>query len=137
MTAAAPRRFPPRVVAAIRDGQILGIRAGTRPHRVIGIWAVVVEGRVFVRCRSVNSNVVRVSVTDTGPGIDEGAEELVFEPFYTTKREGMGMGLSIVRTILESHGGTIRALNNGRQGAQFEFTLPAIPEHQLQEQSAS
>jgi signal transduction histidine kinase/integral membrane sensor domain MASE1 len=95
------------------------------------------EGRVFVRCRSVNSSVVRVSVTDTGPGIDEGAEELVFEPFYTTKREGMGMGLSIVRTILESHGGTIRALNNGRQGAQFEFTLPAIPEHQLQAQSTT
>ena len=47
MTAAA--RFPPKVVAAIRDGMILGIRAGTRPHRIIGIWAVVVEGRVFVR----------------------------------------------------------------------------------------
>jgi signal transduction histidine kinase len=93
------------------------------------------EGRVFVRCRSVNSNVVRVSVTDTGPGIDEGAEELVFEPFYTTKREGMGMGLSIVRTILESHGGTIRALNNGRQGAQFEFTLPAVVEQQVKEAS--
>ena len=49
MTAAARPRFPPRVVAAIRDGQVLGIRAGTRPHRIIGIWAVVVEGRVFVR----------------------------------------------------------------------------------------
>ena len=95
------------------------------------------EGRVFVRCRSVNTNVIRVSVTDTGPGIDEGAEELVFEPFYTTKREGMGMGLSIVRTILESHGGTIRALNNGRQGAQFEFTLPAIVEPQVKEVSRS
>ena len=42
-------RFPPKIVAAIRDGQILGIRAGRRPHRIIGIWAVVVEGRVFVR----------------------------------------------------------------------------------------
>jgi hypothetical protein len=42
-------RFPPRTVAAIRNGKILGIRAGTGPHRVIGIWAVVVEGRVFVR----------------------------------------------------------------------------------------
>jgi hypothetical protein len=49
LTAAARPRFPPRVVAAIRDGQVLGIRAGTRPHRIIGIWAVVVEGRVFVR----------------------------------------------------------------------------------------
>jgi len=42
-------RFPRTVTAAIRDGKILGIRAGTKPHRVIGIWAVVVEGRVFVR----------------------------------------------------------------------------------------
>jgi hypothetical protein len=44
-----PRRFDTDVVAAIRDGKILGIRAGTQPHRFIGIWAVVVEGRVFVR----------------------------------------------------------------------------------------
>src|SRR6476660_513542 len=43
------RRFPDEIVAAIRDGKILGIRAGTEPHRFIGIWAVVVEGRVFVR----------------------------------------------------------------------------------------
>src|SRR2546427_3375910 len=43
------RHFPKKVVAAIRDGKILGIRAGTKPHRVIGIWAVVVEDRVFVR----------------------------------------------------------------------------------------
>jgi hypothetical protein len=43
------RRFPKAVVAAVHEGKILGIRAGTGPHRVIGIWAVVVEGRVFVR----------------------------------------------------------------------------------------
>src|ERR1044072_2584770 len=43
------RRLPGPIVAAIRDGKILGIRAGIKPHRVIGIWAVVVEGRVFVR----------------------------------------------------------------------------------------
>jgi hypothetical protein len=43
------KRFPAGVLAAIRDGQVLGIRAGTQPHRIIGIWAVVVEGRVFVR----------------------------------------------------------------------------------------
>ncbi len=45
----AKRNFPKEIVAAIRDGKILGIRAGTRPHRIIGIWAVAVEGRVFVR----------------------------------------------------------------------------------------
>jgi hypothetical protein len=46
---AAARRLPKPIVASIRDGKILGIRAGAKPHRVIGIWAVVVEGRVFVR----------------------------------------------------------------------------------------
>jgi len=46
---ASTRRFPEDVVAAIREGKILGIRAGTKPHRIIGIWAVVVENRVFVR----------------------------------------------------------------------------------------
>jgi hypothetical protein len=46
---ASTRRFPKEVVAAIRYGKILGIRAGTKPHRIIGIWAVVVENRVFVR----------------------------------------------------------------------------------------
>jgi hypothetical protein len=44
-----PQRFPPEVVAAIHSGKILGVKAGTQPHKVIGIWAVVVEGRVFVR----------------------------------------------------------------------------------------
>jgi len=48
----AKRGFPKDVVSAIRDGKILGIRAGTKPHRVIGIWAVVVENRVFVRAWS-------------------------------------------------------------------------------------
>jgi hypothetical protein len=46
------RKFPKEIVAAIREAKILGIRAGTKPHRIIGIWAVVVEGRVFVRSYS-------------------------------------------------------------------------------------
>ena len=50
--AAKPTKFPKQVVEAIRDGKILGIRAGAKPHRIIGIWAVVVEGRVFVRSYS-------------------------------------------------------------------------------------
>jgi len=49
---AASNRFSKAIVSAIRDGKILGIRAGTKPHRIIGIWAVVVEGRVFVRSYS-------------------------------------------------------------------------------------
>jgi signal transduction histidine kinase len=73
---------------------------------------------------STDSAHARVTVTDTGPGLPAGAEETVFEPFYTSKKDGMGMGLSIVRSILESHGGTIAAVNHERGGAVFEFTLP-------------
>ena len=51
----AERGFPKKVVAAIRDGKILGIRAGAKPHRIIGIWAVVVENRVFVRSWSMKT----------------------------------------------------------------------------------
>jgi signal transduction histidine kinase len=67
---------------------------------------------------------VRVSMLDTGPGLPAGTEDMVFEPFYTTKPGGMGMGLSIVRSILEAHGGSIRAANHEGRGAIFEFELP-------------
>lgn len=52
MATKSTKKFPKTIVTAIRDGKILGIRAGSKPHRVIGIWAVVVEGRVFVRSYS-------------------------------------------------------------------------------------
>jgi signal transduction histidine kinase len=66
-----------------------------------------------------------VRVKDSGPGIDAKSIDRVFEPFFSTKHEGMGMGLSISRSIIQEHGGRIRALNNADgPGATFEFTLP-------------
>jgi signal transduction histidine kinase len=79
---------------------------------------------VTLRCRAVDGEAVRVSMYDTGPGLPAGGEDLVFEPFYTTKPTGMGMGLSIVRSIVEAHGGTIHAANQERLGAVFEVLLP-------------
>jgi PAS domain S-box-containing protein len=67
----------------------------------------------------------RVSVRDYGVGIPEEARERLFDHFFTTKREGLGMGLAIVRSIVESHGGTIAAENADGGGARFQFTLPA------------
>jgi two-component system sensor kinase FixL len=66
-----------------------------------------------------------ISVSDTGSGLGEEVQARLFEPFMTTKKEGMGVGLSICRTIVEAHGGTISARNNERgPGATFAFTLP-------------
>jgi PAS domain S-box-containing protein len=70
---------------------------------------------------------IRISVRDYGVGIPEEARERLFDQFFTTKREGLGMGLSIVRSIVESHGGTIAAENADGGGARFQFTLPVTP----------
>ena len=67
---------------------------------------------------------VLVSVFDTGSGVDPQNVERVFEPFYTTKNSGMGMGLAICRSILETHGGRLSARANEPHGAIFEFELP-------------
>ncbi|MFL6786872.1 MAG: sensor histidine kinase, partial [Sphingomicrobium sp.] len=67
---------------------------------------------------------VTLSVADNGTGIDEDHLADVFEPFFTTKSEGMGMGLSICRSIVESHGGTIFAKANAEGGATVGFTFP-------------
>jgi PAS domain S-box-containing protein len=68
---------------------------------------------------------VLVAVEDTGPGLPPGAMEHLFEPFHTTKPNGMGMGLSICRSIVEAHGGRLWASSNVPRGAVFQFTLPA------------
>lgn len=67
---------------------------------------------------------VVVSVEDTGKGIDERSLSLLFEPFYTTKAQGMGLGLSISRSIIEAHGGELLAIRNEGGGSTFSFRLP-------------
>ena len=83
---------------------------------------------VIVQTRAGNDRTARVSVQDTGPGLRDDTRDLIFEPFYTTKLGGMGMGLSIARSILEAHGGTIVARNNRTRGATFNVTLPLVNE---------
>jgi PAS domain S-box-containing protein len=69
---------------------------------------------------------VRIGVRDTGPGLSPESLSRLFEPFYTTKSEGMGMGLSICRSIIEAHGGRLWAIPCEPEGALFQFTIPAI-----------
>jgi PAS domain S-box-containing protein len=70
------------------------------------------------------SHNVVVAVRDSGPGLDGKTADCIFDPFYTTKSEGMGMGLSISRSIIKAHGGSLWGTNNPDRGATFYFTVP-------------
>jgi len=83
------------------------------------------ERLLTVSAKTAADGGVEVSVSDRGTGISAEKLERLFEPFFTTKPDGMGMGLAISQTIIEAHGGKIRAENNVVRGAVFKFTLPA------------
>jgi len=80
---------------------------------------------VLITTSQTEPNEVRLGVQDTGPGLSPESLPRLFEPFYTTKPEGMGMGLSICRSIIEAHGGRLRATSCEPRGALFQFTIPA------------
>ena len=72
---------------------------------------------------------VLVAVRDSGPGLAPAALECIFDAFYTTKPSGLGLGLSICRSIIETHGGRLWATANVPRGAVFQFTVPTGPEN--------
>src|SRR6266567_5279415 len=83
------------------------------------------ERQLLIVSKSENG-AVEVSVTDRGGGIQEKKLEQVFQRFFTTKKEGMGLGLSICRTIINAHQGETWATNNSERGATFHFSLPIV-----------
>lgn len=83
------------------------------------------ERRMVLRSR-LNGSCVTLSVRDNGRGIDPAKLDHLFDPFFTTKSGGLGMGLALCRTIMEDHGGGIRAQNNPEGGATFTIELPAV-----------
>jgi C4-dicarboxylate-specific signal transduction histidine kinase len=79
---------------------------------------------LLINTNEVKSGGVLVAVSDTGPGLSQTNPERIFEPFYTTKPSGLGMGLSICRSIIEAHGGRLWAMPNEPRGAVFYMMLP-------------
>jgi C4-dicarboxylate-specific signal transduction histidine kinase len=86
---------------------------------------------LVIRSHGGEAHLVLVMVTDSGAGISAENADRLFNAFFTTKSSGMGMGLSICRSIIEAHGGRMSAANNVGPGAKFEFTLPLYQEYSL------
>jgi len=85
------------------------------------------ERKLTVQAQTAGNGTVEVAVGDSGTGIPPADLPRLFESFFTTKPDGMGMGLAISQTIIEAHGGKIRGGNQDSRGAIFKFSLPAQP----------
>jgi signal transduction histidine kinase len=83
---------------------------------------------LLISTRKTEPDVVLVAVRDSGPGLAPATLDQLFDAFYTTKPGGLGLGLSICRSIIETHGGRLSAKANVPRGAIFEFSLPTRPD---------
>lgn len=81
------------------------------------------QRRLVIETARGDSNMIRVSVVDQGTGIAPEKLRRIFEPFYSTKETGLGMGLAICQAIIKAHGGDLWVVNNSDGGAVFHFTL--------------
>jgi len=118
----APRL--PRVSA--RRGQVQQVILNLLSNAADAMRAVADRKRVLrVTSEGVEAGVIAVSVQDSGNGIAADDASRIFDAFYTTKSHGMGMGLSICKSIVEGHGGRLSIVAQGAEGATFRFELPA------------
>jgi C4-dicarboxylate-specific signal transduction histidine kinase len=86
------------------------------------------EREITIRSQWADNRMLMISVSDTGVGLPPQQEDRIFDAFFTTKPHGIGMGLRISRSIVESHGGRLWAAGNSPHGASFHFTIPASVE---------
>jgi two-component system sensor kinase FixL len=91
------------------------------------------DGRIEIACARLADGTARVSVADNGPGLDPEVSGRLFEPFVSTKRDGMGIGLTICRTIVEGHGGRMAAEPREGGGTIFHVVLPGVRDSREQE----
>ena len=118
--------LPPVVVDKIQIQQVILnlIRNGMDATRDVEVQ----ENVLWVRIEAPKDSVIQVTVTDRGTGIPESVGADVFHPFVTTKESGLGMGLSICRSIIDAHGGSLWFTSNSGAGTSFHFTLPTALE---------
>ncbi|MBS0639557.1 MAG: PAS domain S-box protein [Proteobacteria bacterium] len=130
--AAAPASEPPALQVQVDDDAATGVIDRIQIQQVLlNLMRNAAEAmqdvsapRLSVRAQR-DGDMIRVSVVDTGPGLPEDVRARLFQPFVTTKATGMGVGLSVCRTIIEAHGGEIGAEDASGGGTVFRFTVPA------------
>jgi signal transduction histidine kinase len=114
-----------REIVALTQGEVERRGASLHTDLAVNLPAVTDRPRVVtIRTAAPDGRSVLVAVADAGTGLAPDRMESLFEAFYTTKSEGLGMGLSISRSIVEQHGGRLWAARNEGPGATFQFTLP-------------
>jgi len=124
----AKRSFPKQIVAAIRDGKILGIQAGTKPHRIIGIWAVVVEGRVFVRSYSLKPRSwYRIFLEEPRGVIEVNGRKIPVRAVFTRSER---LKTAVDRAYREKYNtpGSLHFVRGFKQKKRRETTTELIPQ---------
>lgn len=115
-------RMPPVLADMIQIEQVL---LNLMLNGLEAMEAVRIDDReLVVSTEAASPDTVKVTVHDSGPGLPTHVGKRVFDPFFTTKPKGMGMGLSLSRSIIEAHGGRLWVLSETHRGATFQFTLP-------------
>jgi signal transduction histidine kinase len=114
------RSLPPALIDRVQMQQVLA----NLIRNVIDALGTIVDGKREIRLRAVpdGDDAIRVAIRDLGVGMKEPGRAL--EPFFTTKENGMGIGLAICRSIIESHNGQLWAVSNQPTGTTLAFTLP-------------
>lgn len=118
-------RLPPIEVDSIQIQQVI-LNLIRNAVDAMAEWRA--DDALIIRTAALDKNWVEVRVIDSGPGIPNLVLERLFEPFVTTKPDGLGVGLSICRSILNSHGGELHFDSNSPAGTVARFTLPALPD---------
>jgi signal transduction histidine kinase len=120
-----PESIPPALVDPIQFGQIVLNLLTNASQALDG------NGRIMIRAAANGSNLIYYDVTDTGPGVASENLDKIFEPLFTTKARGIGLGLSVSRTLARANGGDLTLRSAPGQGATFRLTLP-MAESELQ-----